>query len=246
MDINYCKHTEESEWTVTFWLWWLWISPGGYPSLNYGYLWLIQLWISIIQLWISIIELWISIIELWLSLIQLQIFIWYKCVFMDIHNSFRDIHNSSMDIHKWIMDIHNWITDIYCIINYEYLSFNSVYVPSQWKMALKCNAISHWLGTITEESLIRQNYIVIISWRPSDAYVICVGNLSIIGSDNGLLPGRRQAIIWTNAGILLIGPWGTNSNDILMKIIIFSFKKMHLKVSSAKCRPFCLGLNVLY
>ena len=39
---------------------------------------------------------------------------------------------------------------------------------------------------------------------------ICVGNLTIIGSDNGLSPGRRQAIIWTNAGILLIGPLGKN------------------------------------
>ena len=34
---------------------------------------------------------------------------------------------------------------------------------------------------------------------------ICVGNLIIIGSDNALSPGRRQAIIWTNAGLLLIG-----------------------------------------
>ena len=34
---------------------------------------------------------------------------------------------------------------------------------------------------------------------------ICVDNLTIIGSDNGLSPGRRQAIIWTNAEILLIG-----------------------------------------
>ena len=33
--------------------------------------------------------------------------------------------------------------------------------------------------------------------------------LSIIDSDNGLSPGRRQAIIWTNAGILLIEPLGT-------------------------------------
>ena len=38
---------------------------------------------------------------------------------------------------------------------------------------------------------------------------ICVGKLTIIGSDNGLSPGRRQAIIWTNAGILLIGTLGT-------------------------------------
>ena len=59
------------------------------------------------------------------------------------------------------------------------------------------------------------------------------------------LVGRRQAIIWTNAGILLTGPLGTNFNDILIWIQTFSFKRMHLKVSYAKWRPFCLGLNVL-
>ena len=74
---------------------------------------------------------------------------------------------------------------------------------------------------------------------------ICVGNLTITGPDNGLSPGRRQAIIWTNAGILLTGPLGTNFNEILIGIQTFSFKKMHLKVSSAKWRPFCLGLNLL-
>ena len=35
---------------------------------------------------------------------------------------------------------------------------------------------------------------------------ICVSKLTIIGSDNGLASGRRQTIIWTNDGILLIGP----------------------------------------
>ena len=35
---------------------------------------------------------------------------------------------------------------------------------------------------------------------------ICVGNLTIIGPDNGLSSGRRRAIIWTNAGTLLTGP----------------------------------------
>ena len=74
---------------------------------------------------------------------------------------------------------------------------------------------------------------------------ICVNKLTIIGSDNGLSPGRRQAIIWTNAGILLIGPLGTNFSEIAIKIHIFSFKKMHLKKSSREWRPFCLGLNVL-
>ena len=74
---------------------------------------------------------------------------------------------------------------------------------------------------------------------------ICVGNLTIIVSDNGLSPGRRQAIIWNNAGILSIGPLGTSFSEILIEILIFSFKKMHFKVSSAKWQPFCLGLSVL-
>ena len=74
---------------------------------------------------------------------------------------------------------------------------------------------------------------------------ICVVELTIIDSDNGLSPGRRQAIIWTNAGVLSIGPLGTNFSEILFEIYTFSFKKMHLKMSSAKWRPFCFGLNVL-
>ena len=74
---------------------------------------------------------------------------------------------------------------------------------------------------------------------------ICVNKLTITGSDNGLSPDWRQAIIWTDAGILSIGPLGTKLSEILIAIHIFSFKKMHLKMSSGKCRPCCLGLNVL-
>ena len=85
------------------------------------------------------------------------------------------------------------------------------------------NSITHW-GRVTH---------------------ICVSKIIVIGSDNGLWPGRHQAIIWTNAGILLIGPLGINFSEILIKTNIFSFKKMHLKMSSAKWRPFCLGLSVI-
>ena len=74
---------------------------------------------------------------------------------------------------------------------------------------------------------------------------ICVNKITIIGSDNGLSPGWHQAIIWTNAGILLIGPLGTNFNDTSIEIHTFLFKKIHLKLPSGKWRPFCLGLNVL-
>ena len=74
---------------------------------------------------------------------------------------------------------------------------------------------------------------------------ICVSDLTNIGSDNGLSPGRRQAITWTNDGILLIRTLGTNFSEILSETHSFSFWKMHLKMSSAKWRLFCLGLNEL-
>ena len=66
----------------------------------------------------------------------------------------------------------------------------------------------------------------------------CVSKITIIGSDSGLTPSRHQAIICTNAGIVLIRPSGTNFSEILIEIHIFYFQKMHLKMSPAKCRPF--------
>ena len=74
---------------------------------------------------------------------------------------------------------------------------------------------------------------------------ICVSKLPTIGSDNGLSLGWRQAIIWINAGILLIGPLWTNFSEILIEIQTSSFKKVCLKESSAKWRQSCFSLNVL-
>ena len=86
-----------------------------------------------------------------------------------------------------------------------------------------CSTLTHW-GRVTH---------------------ICISKLTIIGSYNGLSPGRYQAIIWTNAGILLIGPLRINFSEILIKIHTFWFKKMRLKISSAKWRASCLSPNVL-
>ena len=74
---------------------------------------------------------------------------------------------------------------------------------------------------------------------------ICVSNSTIICLDNGLSPGRRQVTIWTNARMLLIWTLGTNFSEIISEINTFLFKKKHLKMWSAKWRPFCLGLNLL-
>ena len=67
---------------------------------------------------------------------------------------------------------------------------------------------------------------------------ICVSKLNIIGTDNG----RRQAIIWTNAAILLNGAMVPNFNEI--EIDTFSFKKIHLKMSTEKGRQSYLHFNV--
>ena len=58
---------------------------------------------------------------------------------------------------------------------------------------------------------------------------ICVSKVTIIGSDNGFSPRRRQAIIWTNAGILLIGLLGTHFSDIFIENHTFWFKKCNWK-----------------
>ena len=67
---------------------------------------------------------------------------------------------------------------------------------------------------------------------PSAAYVSV--NRVNVGSDNGLSSIRRQVIIGTNAGLLSIGLLGTNFSEISIKIQNFLFKKMPLKMPSAK------------
>ena len=90
-------------------------------------------------------------------------------------------------------------------------------------------------------------FIVISTFTPWGWVThICVGTLTIIGSDNGLSPGWRQAIIWTNASILVIGPLGTKFSVISIRIQTFSLKKMHLpNIPPAKWHQFFLGLDLV-
>ena len=79
--------------------------------------------------------------------------------------------------------------------------------------------------------------LILTTWRLNDAYrgQYTRSLLVIIGSDNGLLPDRRQAIIWTSDDLLSIGPQGTNFSKILIKVLKFSIKciwKCHLQNGS--------------
>ena len=62
-----------------------------------------------------------------------------------------------------------------------------------------------------------------------------------IASGNGLSPGRRQAITWTNADFKSIGALGTHFSEIWIKIQNFSITKVHLKMLAAKWRHFVQG-----
>ena len=128
-----------------------------------------------------------------------------------------------------IMACHLWCSNqcwIKCQMYKPYISFTKLYLKLFLSKCPFCSTfkeLTHW-GGVTH---------------------ICVGKLTIIDSDNGLSPGWRQAIIWTNAKILLIGSLGTNFNEILIEIDIFLFKKMHLKMSAEVAailsRPQCVN-----
>ena len=96
--------------------------------------------------------------------------------------------------------------------------------PSQWEMTWQCHVASHWLSAYKK---------IISAWQQVPTIFclpdlmllhltnwgrvthICASKVTIIVSDNGLSPGRHQAIIWTNAGILLIIGIDTNIEVIV-------------------------------
>ena len=83
------------------------------------------------------------------------------------------------------------------------------------------------------------------SSRTSDAYMRQWNIPLLLQIMACRLARAKPLIIETNAGILLIGPSDTNFTEIFIRIYLFSFKKMHLQVSSRKWRPSLLGLNMI-
>ena len=64
---------------------------------------------------------------------------------------------------------------------------------------------------------------------------ICVSLLTIIGSDNGLSPERRQAIIWTNAEILFYSYIFIQEN---------AFETVVGEMTSILSRPQCVNIPI--
>ena len=128
---------------------------------------------------------------------------------------------------------------LWCQREREALATNflrQLYATSEWRWfwhankiygitAFMLNQLYPNLPVFLEDNFLIMEHKVSFASYPSSGLThwgrvthICVGNLTIIGPDNGLSPGRPQAIVWTNAGIFLIGPWGTNFSEILIGI----------------------------
>ena len=84
--------------------------------------------------------------------------------------------------------------------------------------------------------------LIVAEWR-----IYASPNQATMGSDYGLWPGRCQAIIWTNAGILLIWPLGTNFSESAIEIHTFNqeneFENVVWKIADILSRPHNVLLN---
>ena len=102
----------------------------------------------------------------------------------------------------------------------------------QWALSWDDHKDTVWFTWSMHPNRLRVN-----SLRPSTH--ICVNKFTIIGSNGGLYPSRRQTIIWTNARILLIGPLGTNFSEILIAIQENAFESIVWHMASILSRPQC-------
>ena len=80
---------------------------------------------------------------------------------------------------------------------------------------------------------------------------IFVNKLTTSGSVNGFAPERRQTILWTNDGILLIGPLETNLSEIFYRnsnifIQENALENVVCEMASILSRPQCVKEIIIY
>ena len=142
------------------------------------------------------------------------IFSWPQCVKTTLVEVMVWCHQAS----HCYNELNQWLDTDICLNN-EYKSFSSMI-----KIQQKCDFIAVNTGPYNSVRASEAD----MHWYPMKTLVQIMA----------------WAIIWNNAGMLSVGPLVTNFSDFLIQIKKFSFKKMHLKMSPAKWRPFCSGLKV--
>ena len=130
---------------------------------------------------------------------------------------------------RWAVTVANFFLMGACMYIYKILRHSSsqVYTKIAWLIRVLYHitiiiksavlSICHCFG-LDHETMVWAVCLSIFLTHWGRVTHICVSNLTTIGSDNGLSPGRRQIIILTNARMLLIGSVETNFGEILIGI----------------------------
>ena len=148
---------------------------------------------------------------------------------------FINIQDDTMNVIKIYIKIWTWSR----LYNCEIMQSNPIIITAGYYCIDHMNEM---IASGTNYELIYSQRAKFFIWILTH---ICVSKLTFIGSENVFSPDGRQAIILTNAWILLIWSWRTKFGEILIAIYTYSLRKMHLHVSPGKWRPSCLGLIVL-
>ena len=103
----------------------------------------------------------------------------------------------------------------------------------------------YFLDTWWNKSLILYMFLSQLIWVE---WCIYASKQGLHWSDNGLLPTQRQAIIWTNAGLLWIAPLETFYSEIWINKTIFlqynEFEYVICKMAAILSRPHCVFVFV--
>ena len=127
---------------------------------------------------------------------------------------------------------------------------------SFFMFSLICAWINSWVNNCEAGDLrchCTQFDVIVMKLHPEKLHTVCYGFMlyhlthilkgCFTATGTIILlpkPDCREAIIWTNAGMVLIGPWETNFNEILVNI-----QQISLKKCIWKCQ-ICLSAGRLY
>ena len=146
---------------------------------------------------------------------------WMPCIYMVIRCRLFDMYFKSTPLIARHCGAIYDLCNIWYITYFNHLAYNIAYVV-MLHSHMSNVALTHW-GRVT---------------------YLCVNKLTIIGSDNGFvawpvpshyISQRWNIVHWTLSNKL---HWKVNRNSLV-------FIQEHMRMSSGKCWPFCLGPNVL-
>ena len=84
-----------------------------------------------------------------------------------------------------------------------------------------------------------KGWLIDVEWR-----VYASLNKAIFGLDSSLPPVWHQAVVWTNAGLLLARPMERRFSEILIKEYIVHAREIDLEMLSEKGQSACPSLVV--